>query len=34
MAEKDILREYLVKLGFKLDQPSAKKFLDFMAGSD
>lgn len=34
MAEKDILREYLVKLGFKMDQASAKKFTDFMAGAD
>lgn len=34
MAEKDILREYLVKLGFQMDQASAKKFTDFMAGAD
>lgn len=34
MAEKDILREYLVKLGFQMDQASAKKFTDFMAGAE
>lgn len=31
-AEKEVLKEFLVALGFQIDQPSARKFVDYLGG--